>query len=321
VAPWHRTSSRQPQREPATKEMRTMNKTWVMAALVVTLCPLAASAQEYAIKVKRPGLGDKSQVKLADMSDIEFKILDNGGNAVQEKKEMKAHKFVFLETGLERAPAGDDLVRLKRHYEHGERKIDGTRETLPYQGKTLLIEKKDGKFQFQTEGAAGEIIEGKEADELNEEFNKGDFRKLINDHFLPRKAVKVDETWKLDVAPLAKDFSKDGKIEIDQNKSKGTGKLVKAYQKNGKQFGVIELVIEFPVTHLINDGNKSPTKEGKITIKVARDGCIDGNLEESRLTVSFDGDIRADINANGMDLSVVITVRATAEEVRAPVTK
>ena len=299
-----------------------MKQPWLAGILVFALAPLTASAQEYAIKIGSPGLGDKSQVTSTGNFDMEFKVLDNAGNAVVEKKETKALRFEFRETGLERAGAGDELVRIKRFYDRGERRINGVRETLPYQGKTLLIQKKDGRFTFLIDNdAGGESLEGKEDDELNEEFNKGDFRKLLGDHFLPRKAVKVNETWTFDVAPLAKDFGKDGKIEIDADKSKGAGKLVKAYQKNGKQFGIIELALEFPVTTFVHDDKKSPAKDSKINIKVEWDGAIDGTLDQSRLKVNFDGDIRAEINVNGMDVTLVITVRAAAEELRAPVPK
>jgi hypothetical protein len=299
--------------------MQAMLRTWVIAATLLMLAPLTASAQEYVIKVKRPSLGDKSQVKSTGLSETEFKLLDSNGNAVMDKKETKSQKFIFHETGVERAAGGEDLVHIKRYYEHAERKVDGTRQTLPYQGKTLQIHKKNGTFVFEIEG--DDVIYGKEAEELTEEFTKGGFTKLVAEPFLPRKAVKVNDTWKFDVAPLARDFSKDGKIDVDDTKSKGSGKLLKVYQKNGKQFGVFELLIEFPVTHLNNDGTKTPTKEGKITIKLERDGCIDGTLEESTVKVNFDGDIKGEINANGMDLSLVISVRATAEELRVPVTK
>jgi hypothetical protein len=299
-----------------------MKQPWLAGILVFALAPLTASAQEYAIKIGSPGLGDKSQVTSTGNFDMEFKVLDNAGNAVVEKKETKALRFEFRETGLERAGAGDELVRIKRFYDRGERRINGVRETLPYQGKTLLIQKKDGRFTFLIDNdAGGESLEGKEDDELNEELNKGDFRKLMNAAMLPRKAVKLNETWKLEVAPLARDLMKDGKIEVDEAKSKGSGKLVKIYQKNGKQFGVVELTMEFPVTHVINEGNKSPTKEGKITIKLERDGCIDGSLEQSHLKVTFDADVRADFRANCMDLTLVATIRASAAEQRVPVSK
>src|SRR6266536_2498884 len=126
-----------------------MRKACLVAALAVALTPLTAMAQEYAIKIKRPGLGDKTRTQITDDFKLEFKILDNNGNVVMEALETKTHKFVFREVGLERAAAGEDLVRLQRQYEHAERKVKDVRETLPYQGKTLLIEKKDGGFQFR----------------------------------------------------------------------------------------------------------------------------------------------------------------------------
>jgi hypothetical protein len=294
-----------------------MRKACLAAALAVALSPLTAAAQEYTIKIKGPGLGDKNAGNVKDDFKMEFKLLDKDNNVVMEAEETKAHKFVFRETGLERAASGDQLVKIKRHYGHAERTVKGKRETLPYQGKTVLIEKKDGKFEFRIE-EGDEVLEGQDAEELNEEFNKGDFRGLMTQPFLPRKAVKLNETWKFDVAPLAKGFSGDGKIEIDDAKSTGTGRLAKAYTKNGKQYGVIELTITFPVTHMDHEGNRIPTKEGKITIKLQADTCIDGTFGEFQLTASLEGGIRAAINANGMDLNLTIGLHANLAEKRTP---
>jgi hypothetical protein len=286
----------------------------VVAALLVALSPLAAAAQEYAIKVKRPGLGDKTRGQVTGDFKVEFKVLDNNGNVLMEAEETKSTKFNFQEVGLERAASGEDLVRVQRRYDDAERRVKGERHTLPYQGKTLLIEKKDGTFQFRIEG--GETLEGKDIEELHEEFNKGGIGKLTTEHFLPRKTVKVGDTWKYDVAPLAKAFSGDGKIDIDEAKSTGSGKLLKAYTKNGKQFGVIALTLEFPVTHMNHDGNKVPTKEGKITLRLTQDACIDGTLDESHLQGSITGNVRADVNANGMDVTIAIALRANVDEKR-----
>jgi hypothetical protein len=299
-----------------------MSKTWVTAALALALSPLAASAQEYAVKIKLPGLGDKSLVKSTSNWEAEFKVLDDGGNAIVDAKELKVKKFVFSEVGLERAQAGDELVRVKRKYEHAERKIKDTRETLPFQGKTVLIEKKDGRFQFQIEN--DEVIEGKDAEELNEEFNKGGLRKFVTDHFLPRKLVKVNEKWTFDVAPLARAFSGDGKIEIDDAKSTGSGKLLKAYQKNGKQFGVIQVTIEFPVTQFVggDDNAKHATKNSKLTIQLEADCCIDGTLDVAVFKGAIRGNVRAEgITIDGVSRTLAITLNATSEDLWTPVTK
>jgi hypothetical protein len=289
-----------------------------MAALAMALSPLAAPAQEYPIKLAKPGPGEAFQVKVENNTDVDFKLLDAGGNAVMDKKEVKGHLFIFREVGLERGPAGGDLVKLKRTYKKAQRTVDGDRRTLPFQGETVLINKKEGASTFQIED--GEVVEGEDAKELAEEFNKGGAGKLL-EVFLPKKAVKVNEAWAFDTAMLAKDFMKDGKIEIDAAKSTGAGKLLRVYQKNGRQFGVIELTVTLPVTALINDGNKTPTKQGKLVIKVESDRAIDGSLDESLLKVSFDGDIRGEINANGMDFGLEIMIRGRVEEQRTPVTK
>ncbi len=181
----------------------------------------------------------------------------------------------------------------------------------------MLIEKKDGAFTFQI--VDDEAIEGEDAKELSEEFNKGGAHKMLT-HFAPKKAVKLNEPWKFDVMPIAKDFAKDGKIELDAAKSTGVGKLVKVYQKNGKQFGVIELTLTLPVSHLNHEDNKKPTKEGsKIVIKVEADRAIDGSVAESQTTTTFEGDIRGPINANNMDLNLEITINGKSEERRTPV--
>src|SRR5262245_53671991 len=244
-----------------------MTRTMAAAALALVFSPLPAAAQEYAVKIKQPGLGDKSQVKVQGNTDIQFKIVDDAGNAVMEAKENKTRKLSFSETGLERAPMGDQLVRIKRHYDHAERRVKGVRETLPYQGKNVLIEKKDGAFQFQIED--DERLEGKDAEELHEEFNKGGLRKMVTDAFLPRKAVKLNEAWTFDWGMPARGRDGDGKIEVDDAKSRGSGKLTKAYQKDGKQFGVIELTLEFPLTMFIgDDGTKHTVKNSKIVIEL-----------------------------------------------------
>lgn len=294
-----------------------MPKTCWLAVWTLTLSPLAAPAQEYTIKPGKPAVGEPFQVKADGNFDVEFKLLDAGGQAVMEKKEVKATSATFREIGLARDPATGDFTKLKRTYKKAQRTTDGDRRALLYQGETVLIEKKGGAWEFQIEG--GETLEGQDAKELFDEFNKNAARLIPL--FLPKKAVKVDEPWTYDVGLIVKELTKEGKIDIDPAKSTGSGKLLKAYQKDGKQFGVLEWTITLPVTHLIHDDNKTPTKEGKIVIKLESDGRIDGGSGPSSLKVAFDGDIRGEINANGMDFGVEVTIRAKVDEQRTPAPK
>jgi hypothetical protein len=294
-----------------------MSRTCWIAVWTVALTPLAAPAQEYTIKFAKSAPGETYQVKSDNQSDVTFKLLDAGGGVVMDKNEVKGHQFTYREVGLERGPGGD-LIKLKRMYKKAQRTLDGDRRTLLFQGETLLIDKKEGASTFQI--VDGEAVDGEDAKELREEFNKGGVGKLL-ELFLPKKAVKVDEAWKIDATLVAKEFMKDGKVEVDAAKSTGAGKLLKAYQKSGKQFGVIGLTITLPITALINDGNKTPTKLGKLVIKIELDRCIDGGVDQSELKTWFDGDIRGEINANGMDFGLEITIQGKAEETRVPLAK
>jgi hypothetical protein len=293
-----------------------MSRTCWIAALTVILIPLAAAAQEYTIKLARPAPGEQSQVKADNVTDVEFKLLDANGAAVMEKQEKKGHNFIFREVAVERG-AGSDLVKLRRTYKKAARIVDGERRTLPFQGETVAIEKKDGTFSFQI--IDGEAVEGEDARELQEEFNKGHAGKMV-ELFTTRKSVKLNESFTFDVAGLVKDFMKDGKLEIDAAKSTGVAKLAKVYQKNGKQFGVMEMTVTLPVTHFNHEDNKKPTKEGsKIVIKIEADRTIDGSVAEQQVNVSLDGDIKGEITANGMDFGIEVMIHASVEEHRTPV--
>jgi hypothetical protein len=59
------------------------------AVLLLVLSPLAATAQQYAIKVKRPAVGDKTHVKIDDTTEISFKVLGRNNNALIDKQQTK----------------------------------------------------------------------------------------------------------------------------------------------------------------------------------------------------------------------------------------
>ena len=91
-----------------------MSRTWWIALVALGALPLAGPGQEYAVKLAKPAPGDQFQVKTENNTEVDIKLLDGGGTAVFEKKELKSHQFIFREIGLERGPAGGDLVKFKR---------------------------------------------------------------------------------------------------------------------------------------------------------------------------------------------------------------
>jgi hypothetical protein len=101
----------------------------------------------------------------------------------------------------------------------------------------------------------------------------------------PPKPVKPGESWKINAADMIKTIGESGPT-FDKDKLTATGTLVKAYKKDGKQFGVIEFNLETPVTGF---GAKNPLKlsEGKMTLKLVGDGCIDGSTATGKATTKM----------------------------------
>jgi hypothetical protein len=172
--------------------------------------------------------------------------------------------------------AGQRATRLKRKYEKATVTADGETKTLPYEGKTVLIEKKGEKYTFRIEG--GDELSGADARELDSQFNQWG---TVSDEqmekaILPNKAVKVNEEWQLDPAALAQAF-KDA-VELDPAKTSGMGRLERAYKKGGRQFGVLVFRLKIAPRALLEKGKRVPLEPGAAwTTNVRWDVCIDGS--------------------------------------------
>ncbi|MBY0527121.1 MAG: hypothetical protein K2R98_27245 [Gemmataceae bacterium] len=266
----------------------------VVSALLIS--PLVHGQETYTLKLKKSAKGDVNQVEKSSSEQTQNKIVDDQQKSLQDKTEKKAESYAYRETILERD--GDKPpTRLRRAYEKASVTTDGKTTELPYQGKTVLIEKKDGKFRFEIEG--GKELTGEDAAYLSKEFNKKnddelDFERAI----LPKKAVAVGETWKIDMEPLGKDFEKATMLPMDLGKCTGTGKLVKAYKQDGKQFGVLEIKLEMPlkagkVDKLVVDSGS------RVKVDVTMDVCVDGTAETGVVKAKMGIELKATIPLPG----------------------
>jgi hypothetical protein len=162
---------------------------------------------------------------------------------------------------------------------------------LPYQGKTVLIEKRGDRYHFQIE--EGEELTGENAEILEREFNqrKGDeldFNRIL----IPKNPVRVGETWELDTQALCRDLENTGGMEVDAAKSKASAKLVKAYKQDGRQFGVIQVHLDFSIKALKKGDQKISLSQGTIFLADATaEGCIDGSVNTGavKFTIRMEG--------------------------------
>jgi hypothetical protein len=255
--------------------------------LGLLLLPTGARAEEaYPIKLRDPVTGDTLQVNRNEDTQSQSKVVDAAGKALVEKEEKGGKTAVYRETVLEKPEGRAKPTRLKREYEKARVQTGDKSESLPYEGKTVLIEKKDGKYQFQVEG--GEAIKGGDARVLDEEFNKEDDNFDLQKAILPKGAVAKGDSWKIDMEPITAAFAKNAKLQLDAAKAEGTGKLIKVYRKDDAQFGVLEFHLELPVKELGAGKDTIALDPGaKWTMDVTVDGCIDGSRTDGTMKATF----------------------------------
>jgi hypothetical protein len=263
-----------------------------LVAAVLAGAPTARGQEKYEIKIARAKQGDTELVEKTEVETATFKVVDKDGNAVKEPgPTTKETRLVYRETFVEKPAGAHRATKVKRTYQKAEVVADDKVTPLVYHGKTVLIEKKGDKYHFQIEGGAE--LTGEDAELLEKEFGKKDSGVDIEKVMLPGKAVAVGEGWVVDAAAVAKDWADPKRPTLDAAKVKVTGKLLKAYKKDGRQFGLLQYELVLPVKSFPDkDGKPIEAEPGaKFVATITGDVCIDGTLARA------DSKVRVDVNA------------------------
>ena len=250
----------------------------------------------YTLKLYKPKKGDKIEFEKTEESKNKVAISLAGMNNNQEI--LAGKKEAYIEEILEKKIGDQKPTRLTRTYSTSE-KIEGKKSAKSVlAGKTVLIEKKGEKFQFSIDGKE---VDEKDAADLSKSFNKP-ADAPDNEDMLPAEAVNVGGTWKVSADKAERMFKSLGekKMKADAQNSTIGGKLLKAYKKDGAQFGVIELTITLFVTEIDLGGNFTKTKDGsKVVVKLTIDTCIDGTVHSEESKLEGTSDLSLDLLNNG----------------------
>jgi hypothetical protein len=252
---------------------------WV-AVLVLLGDGLARADDPVPINIKDRGKGETVQVEQTDTTVFGSKLVDHDGKTVQEQMVKVVFTYVYRETYLARQQ-NKPATRIRREYEKAQATCDGVTDDLPFHGKTVIIEQKDGKYYFSLEDGK-DVTEEKDVDfTLGKEFNSPNLerRYRLAKEVLPGKPASLNESWAIDVKSIIAARAESG-TNYDEDKAAGTGTLSKVYSKDGKKFGTLHLHITAPVksfgywptTIAAQDGSKREVEEDV-------DICIDGQEE------------------------------------------
>ncbi len=266
--------------------MRRFGFGFVVAGL---LAASAAGQDAVEIKIAYPKAGQKAKVTVEEKATTKT-TFTVGGNT-QSKDEVKTKSLVYVDDVIENPKNEKRPDKVRRTYEKAVVGADGNTKKLPVEGKTVLIEKTGDKYAFTVDG---QPVTGEALKLLEDEFNKSKEKDPTDDLV---KAVG------------------EGGLKLDKDKLMATGKLVKVYKKEGRQFGVIEFAVDGPITGL---GEKAPVtvKEGKMTMKLTGDGCIDGSAPAGTSSSAMTFDITGTTQGIDLKVTVEMTEKRTTEEVK-----
>ena len=259
----------------------------MLAAAILVSAPLLLNAQDtYTIKVKVGGKGVTTLVTKEESDENRSVITLADGKVIKQtdaKKKLTNYRQEILEQEVGQWP-----TKVRRVYEKAlVTKPDGKTivKERPFHGKALLIATNDGKPTFQIEGGAE--LAGKDVPDLVKEFSKkGDPAKEWQ-LLVPAKPVAVGESWKLDKKGIKKLLGAEDEDKIfiaDFDKATATGKLVKAYKKDGRQFGIVQYEVMVPLAKV---GELEFKAGAKVTAKLTADVCIDGSADTGVMRGTF----------------------------------
>jgi hypothetical protein len=258
---------------------------YIVLGCALLLVGLAGcGSKKHTIKTREPQEGDVHRVETTNSFDLEVRLVNVKGDDSKTIKSTKSSETMVYTSEVLKLEGGKP-VALRRQYEKAEAASNGNVRQLPFHGKTVLIEKRDGKFQFRFEG--GGELSAQDAGQLLQEFGSGveEPAKLL----LPPGPVSVGETWKLPIDKIAANYEKTLPVKLDAAKATGSGKLARAYDQNGKAFGVLQYQVEMPVKGEMMEVPAGPGS--KLTLEQKTDGCIDGSSD----TTTFSSEMKLEV--------------------------
>ncbi len=281
-----------------------MRATPITACLLLSALAGAARGQTYAIKLRSdPAAGKSISVRDSHQNAGTVKVLDAGGKLLREQKPNEVEEEVFTETVLE--AGGKHPKKFQRAYGKAERGEAGKLRPRSCQGRTVLFELRDGRYVVRAEGTPA--LAPADRKDLTARANDR-LRSSPDELFLPNRPVAVGDAW--DVAKkLLPEFANKGE-ELDLQKSSGRAKLLKAYARDGKQFGVLEVDLKLAVKTMQGLKCDPPAR---FDIKGTIDTAIDGSSTAATMSMTFRVSGKAQGEQGGMKFTVEMAMEGSGK--------
>lgn len=271
-----------------------------LALLVPALSP---AADVFEVKLRKRAQGDFIAVSFEEKTTNALTVSSPEGKVLNTENTEVVESAKYKEELLEKE-AGKKPTKLRRTYEKATMTVGGKAQEFAYSGKAITVQRLTAGYVFTFDD--GKPLVGEAAGLLPKEFTtekSGD--ETIYAAVLPKKPVAVGAAWPVAAKDVLKEIAGETADKaFDLTKAKGTGKLTKAYKKDDKQFGVLEIELSAPLTVLPDSRSNALFKcraGSAFTMTLVFDACIDGTAESGTIKgeAKFAG--TADVTASGKE--------------------
>jgi hypothetical protein len=238
----------------------------------------AAAEEAYTLKFKGRSTGQRVLVDKTETKQGHLKTIFTDEETLKEEKHKDTVATRYTQTVLECRKSDGAPVRLRRVYEKAmTREDDGKIRFAPFHGKAVLIERNKNDFPCRLED--GEALSG-EAATLLGDLPSTEENSELSQLIIPREPIPVGGEWKIDARRVAAIFGSPNSPEA----SKGSGRLARVYQKDGRRYGVLVIHLDLGVKGAVDiAAGKANFKPGsRVLFDVVQDCCIDGTRVDTR---------------------------------------
>jgi hypothetical protein len=260
----------------------------------------------------KPVEGHRSDLTHQDTQNQNM-VIRSGDKVLHDQKNSRGLRFEATQNILK--VAHDRMAKVTWTFRKATRQVEGKDVAFGFEGKTITVTADEhGNRSFTTED--GKELDGEDLEGIRQAFMESNKapekdKPTPEELLMPKKPVKVGESWKPDVEAFAKSFLNDADVKgVDLAASKANVTLVSAESKDGSTFGKIEGTVEL---HMLQFGPLKLDKAIPLILAFTFDGCIDGKRPDGamKLTMTMKGKGTATLPGADQSASVELDMGAT----------
>jgi hypothetical protein len=236
----------------------------------------------YTLSLRHEQQGDKTLVTQEITRTPVVVVTGAAGKSTTGQHEYE--RFEFTEHVVAMPDGADVPTEFTRAYTtavYGQSKQYNQKYSIA--GKTIAVKKTPTGLSIT---ADGEPLTPAEEGVYRPMLERKEGR-IRDEAVLPRKAVKVNETWELDPDTVAA-VGEALKLPLRKDQSRGTCKLAGVTEKAGRQWSVVEASIELAVRRPFYDAHLV----GTVTVAITLDVVTDGSANEGTMKTTVRGKLK-----------------------------